>query len=270
MKWRWLASLLFTPFIVACGGGGQSSGVNTIPVAQSTPTLTPSPAPSPTGSQASTGLIIPLYEDPDSDWDHIIAQKQLHPRVPVIIIANPNNGPGASADPNYSTYIAKAQAAGIIVLGYAYTSIGARATTAVEADMNAYHLWYGINGIFLDEMSTTSQSYYQALTAYAHANGMPLVIGNPGADAPANAGTDGITYFEQAGYPTAAFLSDPAHLTVPKSTWSYMAGAVSFDSTTILNTLPYVGYLYATDHAEPECYCTLPSYYDQLIALLDR
>ena len=263
--------------VAACGGGSGASGAATIPTTQSSPapspttTPTPSPVPSPTGSQASTGLIIPLYEDPpDSDWDHVIAQKQLHPRVPVIIIANPNNGPGSSSDPNYASYIAKAQAAGIIVLGYAYTSIGTRATASVEADMNSYHTWYSVNGMFLDEMSTTSQSYYQTLTAYAHANGMPLVIGNPGADAPANAGTDGITYFEQAGYPTVAFLSDPAHLAVPKSTWSYMAGAVSFDSTTILSTLPYVGYLYMTDHAEPECYCTLPSYYDQLVVLLDR
>lgn len=268
---RRLWPLILAALLAACAGGG-ASGVSIIPTAQPalSPSPTPAPEPSPSSAQASTGIVIPLYEDPDGDWDQIIAQKQLHPRVPVVIIVNPNNGPGTSPDPAYATYIAKAQAAGIIVLGYVYTSSGVRPTAAAETDISTFRSWYNVNGIFLDEMSTAAQSYYQTLTAYAHADGMLLVIGNPGADAPANAGTDAINYFEQAGYPANSFLSEAAHLAVPASTWSYMSGAVAFDQTTILNTLPYVGYLYATDGAEPECYCKLPSYYDQLVTFLDR
>ncbi len=261
-----LVALILIVLVAACGGGGTPAAV--VPASSATPV--PLPNPSPTGAVATTGIIVPLYEDPDSDWDQIIAQKQLHPRVPVIIIVGPNNGPGTSPDPAYTAYIAKEQAAGITVVGYVYSSNATRAIPAVEADMLAFHTWYGVNGIFIDEMSPNAPSYYQTLTAYAHANGMPLVIGNPGEDAPATAGTDVINYYEQAGYPMAAFLSETAHLAVPKSTWTYMAGAVPFDATTIVNSLPYVGYIYATDGAEPECYCQLPSYYDQLVALLDR
>ena len=211
-----------------------------------------------------------MYVDPGPLWDQVIAEKQLHPRVPIVMIVGPNNGPGTSPDPTYALYVAKAQAAGIVVLGYVYSSYATRAASAIETDISNFKSWYGVNGIFIDEMATNASGYYQTLTAYAHADGLTPVIGNPGADAPATAGTDSITFFEQQGYPTLAFLSAPAHTAVPKSTWSYMAGAVPFDQATILATLPYVGYIYATDSPEPECYCVLPTYFDQLVATLDR
>jgi hypothetical protein len=39
-------------------------------------------------------------------------------------------------------------------VGYVYTDWGARSLSAVEADVNAYYSWYGVNGIFFDQAST--------------------------------------------------------------------------------------------------------------------
>lgn len=241
----------------ACGGGGTNS--------LQAPAITPSPA-----SSAKTGIIIPLYVDPGPIWDQVIAQKEAHPRVPFLLIANPNNGPGSAPDPNYSSYIAKAQGVGIVILGYVYTSYGTRPIAAVETEIAMYRSWYGINGIFLDEMATNDASYYAALTAYAHTSSLFPVVGNPGTDASAAAGTDIINFYEAQGYPTLSFLSSPAHTAVQASTWSYIAGDVPFDPSTLDATLPYVGWLYATDAPEPESYVGLPSYWSALITALDR
>jgi hypothetical protein len=94
-------------------------------------------------------------------------------------------------------------------------------------------------------------------------------MGNPGDDAPGNAGPDVINFYEQSGYPSLSFLRESAHLKYGKARWSYMAGAVPYNAVTITASLPYVHYLYVTDGKEPECYCELPSYFAKLVALLD-
>ena len=126
-----------------------------------------------------------------------------------------------------------------------------------------------MDGIFLDEMATAMSPYYQAITAYTHGLGLFPVVGNTGVDAPPDSGTDVINYYEDTGYPTAAFLSEPVHLQ-NRATWSDIAGDVPLDSAAIVSSLPYVGFLYATDGSEPECYCHLPSYFAALVTLLDQ
>jgi hypothetical protein len=94
-------------------------------------------------------------------------------------------------------------------------------------------------------------------------------MGNPGVDAAGNDGPDVINFFETRGYPAPSFLRKPSHLAYGKARWSYIAGAVPFDATTIENSAAYVGYLWATSDKEPECYCNLPPYFARLVALLD-
>ena len=215
-----------------------------------------------------TGVVIPLYVSPDNYWNDVIAAKTAYPDVPIILIANVDNGPGGSKSSSWASAIANQQAAGVTVLGYVYTQYGKRSETIVENAMVAWYDFYGVNGIFLDEMSPSDRSYYTALTSYAHEHYLPLVMGNPGENAPGNAGPDIINFWERKGYPSVSYLSQSGHVKYGKQRWSYMAGAVPFDAATIQADAPYVSYLYATNDKEPECYCNLPSYFSQLVETL--
>jgi len=217
-----------------------------------------------------TGVVIPLYANPGKWWDEAIAAKRAHPSVPILVIANIDNGPGPGTKyGSYANYISKAQSAGITVIGYVYTSYGNRERAAVESQMLQWRNLYAVTGIFLDEMSQGDRPFYTALTAYAHAHSLPLVMGNPGDNAPGNDGPDVINFWESKGYPPLSYLEQPAHTKYGKGRWSYMAGAVPLDPATITASVPYVAYIYATDGKEPECYCELPTYFTQLVALLD-
>ena len=219
-------------------------------------------------SASGRGVIVPLYAYPGAQWNAVIGAKLKYPAVRIVIIANVKNGPGTSVDPNYVNFIAKAQMAGIDVVGYTYTQNGKRSATALDADIAKWEAYYHTDGVFLDQMATRASSYYQAATAYAHAHSLWLVIGNPGVNAPGSAGPDVINFYEKAGYPSLAFLSQPAHLTYGSSRWSYIAGAVPFSAAKIRTTSAYVSYMFATDGKEPECYCRLPSYFNRLVATL--
>lgn len=217
----------------------------------------------------TTGVVVPLYVYPGKVWNDVIRAKTAHPYVPFVIIANVRNGPGTSADANYVSFIEKAQMAGIDVLGYVYTKYGKRSATAVDADMAYWEALYHTDGVFLDQMAPNASSYYQAATTYAHAHSLWFVMGNPGVDAPGSSGPDVINFYERAGYPKLTFLRKPAHRSYGSGKWSYIAGAVPFNPAKIKATARYVGYLYATNGKEPECYCRLPSYFASLVALLD-
>jgi len=216
-----------------------------------------------------TGIVIPLYAYPGKVWDEVIAEKTAYPNVPILAIADvTSNGVGGHKIAAYATYIKKMQAAGISVIGYVATQNGHRPAGSIESQMALWYGYYAVNGIFLDEMNPRDANLYTTVTAYAHAHSLPFVMGNPGDNAPGNAGPDVINFYEQRGYPSLSFLKQQAHLQYGQQRWSYMAGAVAYDPATIAATAPYVAYLYATDGAEPECYCRLPSYFAQLVAQL--
>lgn len=111
---------------------------------------------------------------------------------------NPENGPGSAYNADYATAVNSFRAAGGKVLGYVYTCYGGtqcftglpptRTTAQVLANAQSYADWYGVDGIFLDEMSNRLadlpfyQTVAQALRS-AHANWR--IVGNPGTSTPA-------------------------------------------------------------------------------------
>ena len=68
-----------------------------------------------------------------------------------MIVFNPASGPGTSTMPGYADAIARAQAAGIVMLGYVATSYGARPEAEVTADINNYYDLYNPDGIYFAE-----------------------------------------------------------------------------------------------------------------------
>ena len=117
-------------------------------------------------------MAIPMYMDPSAaDW----AQETRAASDVPLLVANPNSGPGTSADSSYSQAIAAAHSAGQTIIGYIHTSYGARAIADVEADIDTWYSFYpAIDGIFSDETATDASlvsSYYAPLYAYVKAKG---------------------------------------------------------------------------------------------------
>jgi hypothetical protein len=211
-----------------------------------------------------------LYSYPGSSWNAIIQQKLAYPSVPITVIVNPDNGPGASKDPNYATWINNLRSAGVNVLGYVYTSYAGRGAGSVMADISTYKSWYAVNGMFLDEMSNMAveESYYSALTSYAHSLGLSTVVGNPGASVPASfvGAVDVIVIYENAGMPSASSLGSST-MGLNKGGFATMSyGVSSLTPSSVSAVAAYAGYIYITNEGMPNPYSALPSYFAALVS----
>lgn len=230
-------------------------------------TVSPDSIPVPT-----TGVIVPLYSYPGSDWDVVVQAKLAHPSVPIVVIINPSNGPGGSQDQNYVSGVEMLRSAGIIVLGYVHTSYAARSLSSDIADVNSYKAWYAVNGIFFDEMSNVpgNEAYYSSLSAYAKSVGLSLTFGNPGASVPASyVGTvDCIVIYESQGLPNSSSLAAWT-LGMGKNNFAMIAyGVNQMDRSSMSNLSGHVAYVYLTDGSLPNPYGALPGYFAGFVATL--
>jgi spherulation-specific family 4 protein len=223
-------------------------------------------------SSSATGVIIPLYTYPGSTWTAVIQAKAANPGVSIVAVINPDNGPGASQDPNYVSGIQGLRSAGVIVLGYVHTSYAARPAASVIADINSYKGWYNISGIFLDEMSNVAgnEGYYSSLNTYIESLGYTMTVGNPGADTiPGYIGTvNVIVVYENLGLPSPSALAG-WHASYAKSNFASISyGMGSINQTDIARISNSVGYVYLTSGIQPNPYDSLPPYFGSLVAAL--
>src|SRR5579885_98509 len=219
-----------------------------------------------------TGVMVPLYTYPGQTWDTVIQAKNANPAVPVVAIINPSNGPG-SYDPNYASGITSLKQAGIIVLGYVFTGYGSRDAGSIESDINSYKNWYGVNGIFFDEMSNVAgqEGYYKNLSEYAKSQGLAMTVGNPGADTAASyIGTmDNIIIYENWGLPTSTYLAG-WHTSYSKDNFAIIPyGVSSLDSSYVAAAAAYVKYIYITDDSLPNPWDSVPSYFGALVSAVN-
>ncbi|HJU14661.1 MAG TPA: spherulation-specific family 4 protein [Candidatus Nitrosotalea sp.] len=247
------------------------AAIVTVLILLSTPML--SSLPHQAQATSSTGLMVPLYMDPGSYWTQLVQVKNAHPSVPIVAIVNPNNGPGSSQDSSYVTGIQQLQSAGIVVVGYVHTLYGSRSTATLETEMNDWHNWYHVTGIFFDEMANTAgyETYYSNLSNYASSHGMGFTIGNPGTDTIASyvSTMSNLCIYEDVGLPSMSALGG-WHTSYPKSDFCMIAIGVGLPSQSYVTSASnYVGYIYATNDNLPNPYDTVPSYLGSLAADLD-
>src|SRR5438445_2169527 len=97
------------------------------------------------------GVLVPayFYPAPVSAWDSLNLAAQ---RVPLTVIMNPSNGPSTSRNADYSRAVTALRNAGGLVIGYVYSSYTTRAIAEVKTDIDRYHSYYTIDGIFVAEM----------------------------------------------------------------------------------------------------------------------
>jgi hypothetical protein len=174
---------------------------------------------------------------------------------------------------DYTTGIAQLTAAGVKVIGYVYTSYGARPAADVQADIARWHSLYpGVTGIFFDEMVNKpgSEGYYQGLTNAAKGGGFDYTIGNPGSDGGSTyVGTvDTILIYESAGLPSAAAMGG-WHSGYDRHNFGVIPyGIPGVDTAFIATAKVTCGYVYLQNDVMPNPWDTLPPYFDALVAAL--
>jgi hypothetical protein len=228
-------------------------------------------------------VLVPAYFYPASNpalsqWDEMTAAAAAGGRITAII--NPNNGPGAAINSDYTAAVNAFRVAGGKVLGYVYTCYGnnncnpavgaTRSTSDVLADAQKYQTWYGVDGIFLDEMSNSMAQlpFYQTVAAGLRA-AQPAgsIVGNPGTATPVDylAVADTIVTFENgtgsyAGAATQPWMGTAAPERQANLLYSVASEAAMRDLVSQA-AQRNVGYLYITNDVLPNPWDQLPSYW---------
>ena len=243
--------------------------------ASSTPAPAPAPAPAPTPS-GSTGTIVPLYSSPSSPaWTELIAAKTAYPRVPVLAVVNPSNGPGSGVSTSYASGISRLTSAGVKAIGYVYTSYASRPLAQVQADIDRWRTFYpGVTGIFFDEQLNRAgqEAYYKTLSTYAKSKGFDITIGNPGSDSVASyVGTvDVLLIYESAGLPSMTRLGG-WHAQYDKKNFGIIPyGVGTLDANFVASARAAVGYIFIQNDTVPNPWDTLPPYFKTLLSLLAK
>jgi len=142
---------------------------------------------------AEPTLAVPAYFHPRTEpasWARLAALGPAHADPPEraagpflgFAVMNPDSGPGPEADPAYYPEISAVTAAGSRLIGYVDTAYGRRPSGAVLRDLAAYRAWYGLTGVFFDQVSSGAHhlAHYRRLAAGARRIGYDFVVMNPG------------------------------------------------------------------------------------------
>jgi hypothetical protein len=253
----------------ATGAAGQAGSASVAPPVGGAGGAAAVPA---TGA-AST--IVPLYTSPgDASWNTVIAAKMAHPKVGVIAIVNPSNGPGGSVSSAYASGIAKLTAAGIRVIGYVATGYTANSPASVKAEIDRWKSFYPgqITGIFFDEQSNKAGdvAYYRDLSQYTKAQGLSFTVGNPGTDTAEGfvGALDMMLIYESAGLPSQTAMGG-WHANYAPSNFGIIPYASSLDATFVRNARKYVQYIYVQSDNLPNPWDSVPTYFADLLAALE-
>jgi hypothetical protein len=240
--------------------------------------------------------LVPAYFYPTwwqgSPWDDL---NTAATQIPVEAIMNPASGPGPSANSDYQFAVGQLQAAGGQVIGYIPTGYGAASADEILADVASYMEWYGVDGVFLDEMGNQNgtldyAALYAAIKQMAAQAGTDLhVVGNPGSPFGTQsllAAADTLVIFE--GPFANADPGGPSFKLYPKQgpyaglpTWwmsedrSQIANLV-YDTATayrmaasVTKAVSYnAGYVFVTNDQLPNPWDTLPPYWEDEVCLI--
>ena len=216
------------------------------------------------------------YTNPSNyDWTPLFNIIQASPNLNFVVTVNVNSGPDSSLNTDYVQGLTDLYAAGqvnnnLTILGYVFTSYGARNIATVETDIDNWVSFYGtwVDGIFLDEMDniTGHETYYTNITTYAKVTkGLTMVWGNPGTATIAGyVGTvDTIMVYEDSTFPSSATMNTRTfNGAFNRNNFAAIVHSQpDLNSKSITDSMsPYVGYLYITNDVMSNPYDTLASY----------
>ena len=220
-------------------------------------------------------LLVPLYAwpQPGTPSDPFQRVVQAAAQVPVTVILNPNNGPVLPPPPAFLQTVQALHAAGVQALGYVATGFGARAPAAIVQDIYAWQ-GYGVDGIFLDEVATNMAAHYAGLCRTAR-NLFPTVVLNPGTPVSGaylepQRGCTAAVMFEntEARWQAAAPATSPLPAArMAALVHSGLADPVAMQQDLNLAVQRGFGMAFVTDGRLPNPWGSLPSYWDQEVAV---
>lgn len=200
-----------------------------------------------------------------------------------LAVLNPADGPGGQADPRYAAVIEDCRAQGHRVLGYVSTAYGARPPADVAADIDRYQAFYGVDGVFVDEMAehprdpATGQdmrAYYRQVYDHvaARTGGTGLVVGNPGLAADTawqleEPVADVLVVFEGTAADYEAWAPPGWTAAHPAAHFAHLvhtAPGASLRHLCELSRARNAGHVYVTDDTGANPWDTLPSYWDRV------
>jgi hypothetical protein len=226
-------------------------------------------------AQLCQKMFIPAYFYPGSLWTQAISGA---PIVDVMIM-NPASGPGTSQNSDYVTAVNNAEAAGIKVIGYVHTSYGARPMSEVLSEVDLYKQWYGVSGIFLDEVSSSAANlpYYQNVSDYIRSTNGTYVALNPGTVPDQGYISIGdTTVIFEGTYNTYKTWTPPSWVfSYPASKFTHLVYATSSsknmkDAILTKSKNRNAGYVYVTNDVLPNPWDTLPSYWSTELSYINQ
>ncbi|KAK7404034.1 hypothetical protein QQX98_010207 [Neonectria punicea] len=135
-------------------------------------------------SASATGILLPLYVYPSTEWNDnaanwkpVVTAVQAHANIDWTIIINPYNGPGLSGKPgdddiNVISGVSQLNAnENVNTVGYVRTNYATSPMDELKANITNYASWasysdadIGIHGIFFDESSADFDYLNEAIT----------------------------------------------------------------------------------------------------------
>jgi hypothetical protein len=205
---------------------------------------------------------------------------------------NVDNGPGSAPNSDFVSATQAFRAAGGRLLGYVYTCYGGtqcasgplatRSTGEVLARAQRYAQWYGVDGIFLDEMSNQLQDlpfYSTIASGLRSARPQWQIVGNPGTATPADylAVADVLVTSENGGASYAGAPSLPWMSSAAPDRQAHLlynvSGTAAMQSLLLQAQTHGAGHVYITDDrytpgstTETNPWDALPSYWTAELA----
>jgi Spherulation-specific family 4 len=227
-------------------------------------------------------LLVPAYIYPGGEghaqWQRLV---DAAGKVDLVVVVNPDSGPGVERDPAYASAIVEAARSGVALVGYVNTGFGNRPIAQVKEDIdNWFRLYPRIGGVFLDQQAADSRHATHFAEIGAHARGKirdALVIGNPGTPCDesylARRVADVVCIFSKAeGFepfepPATLKEYDPSHL----AALAYqVADAAAMRAMLKEAIVKRIGYIYITDGKWPNPWGQLPAYWDAEVEAMAR
>ncbi|MEP7054009.1 MAG: spherulation-specific family 4 protein [Actinomycetota bacterium] len=191
-----------------------------------------------------------------------------------IIVLDPDDGPGRAADPNYLAALAGLAHADAEVFGYVDSAYGGRPGHLLIDDALRYRAWYGVQGIFIDQVAgtTTDLEHATEISAGLRAEGFRIAM-NPGQPVIAQEYftlADHVVVFEGclADYLESVFpgwIADQPR----EAVWHLVHAvgtAAAYATVVQLAAQRGAGVLFATDGGLPNAWDRLPPYWPSMLA----
>lgn len=236
----------------------------------------------PAARAAEISVLVPayFYPVPASPWETLIADA---PGADITAILNPASGPGAFIDPSYTAVVNSFRSGGGSVVGYVFSSYGARPLGEVLADVDTYAAYYAIDGVFVDEMSNSGDpatiDYYAAI--YAHVKAVDpdwRVVGNPGTNTleeyltrPA---ADVLVVVENFAAAYDGYVPSAWNFVYPRRHFCHLAHTqltvAGMAEQLWLARQRNAGWIFITDDTLGNPWDTLPAYWPEMLCRIDH